>query len=190
MKLDIGCGQHKQPGFTGVDIGDFPGVDVVCPIESLSEKFDPESIDELYTRDLLEHVDDLFVALTEIYKVCKKGAKITIIVPHTTNYEFWGDPTHKRKFSAASFNFADKTISGKWGRDFYLPEVDFRIKAIRFNWWGDHYRNKGLIKRGIIGFFNRIISGLANMSPFLCERFWWVLVGGFYSIEYYLEKES
>ena len=68
MKLDIGCGQHKQPGFTGVDIGDFPGVDVVCPIESLSEKFDPESIDELYTRDLLEHVDDLFVSV--IVLVC------------------------------------------------------------------------------------------------------------------------
>lgn len=32
IKLDIGCGKNKQAGFVGIDIYDFPGVDIVADL--------------------------------------------------------------------------------------------------------------------------------------------------------------
>lgn len=32
LKLDIGCGKNKKPGFYGVDIIDFEGVDIACDL--------------------------------------------------------------------------------------------------------------------------------------------------------------
>lgn len=32
IKLDIGCGKNKQQGFIGIDIYDFPGVDIVADL--------------------------------------------------------------------------------------------------------------------------------------------------------------
>lgn len=32
LKLDIGCGKNKQAGFIGIDIYDFPGVDIVADL--------------------------------------------------------------------------------------------------------------------------------------------------------------
>jgi len=189
MKLDLGCGQHKKPGYTGVDNVMYPGVDVVCDIENLSDVFAPGSVDEIYSHHTLEHVGDYFQALREINKVCKPGAKIRLILPHFTNYEYHGDPTHKRTFASTSFNNLDHFRAGKWGHNPYALDISLRLVSVRFNWWGNHIEQKKGWKRIVLTVLNRTINVLANTNPFLCERFWWVLVGGFYSVEFNLERK-
>jgi len=95
MKLDIGCGNHKQPGYIGVDM--FPGedVDVVCDVEHKKLPFEDSTVEEVYTRHFLEHVDDFDFVLREIHRVCKDGAFVKIEVPHFTRSPYeW----HKRHY--------------------------------------------------------------------------------------------
>ena len=55
MKLDIGCGEFKQAGFTGVDIIDGENVDIVGDLHKLP--IDSGTVDEVYSSHLLEHVE-------------------------------------------------------------------------------------------------------------------------------------
>jgi SAM-dependent methyltransferase len=56
-------------------------------------------------RDVLEHVDDTLATMEEIHRVCAPGAKVHIIVPHFSSNGAFTDPTHKRFFSALTFDY-------------------------------------------------------------------------------------
>ncbi len=95
MKLDIGCGTHKQDGFIGVDSIAFPGVDVVADLKE-RWPFDDGSVDEVFASHVIEHFTgtERVHVLNEMYRVMKPGAKATIIVPHWASCRAYGDPTH------------------------------------------------------------------------------------------------
>lgn len=99
MRLDLGCGERKKAGFTGIDILDYyslyPGMFVKHNLNK-GIPYEDNSVDEIYTNHYLEHHPNLFSFIDEIYRVCKDKAKITIIVPHFTSnksefhYGVWG----------------------------------------------------------------------------------------------------
>lgn len=83
MKLDVGCGEQCREGYHGVDLRDLPGVGCVSDAAMLDWWFDPGSIDEIYTRHMLEHLslEDARLALVSFYTVLKPGGLVEIIVP-------------------------------------------------------------------------------------------------------------
>ena len=185
-KLDIGCSYHKLPGYLGVDIEAGPDVDVRADMNALP--FKTSSIDLVHTRHTLEHVDDPHGCIKELYRICKPDGIIRIIVPHYSNPAYWADVTHKRPFSARSFEYYDLQLAKRSGFPIYLPEVDFRTKRIRLTFWPKRiYQNKNLLKRWIIGILDFVLSNLASWNPFLCERLWCNWVGGFYEVEFELQ---
>ena len=94
--LDVGCGNHKHKG-TYIGVDKYPGedVDIVCDIEHNRLPLEDNIVDGVYSRHFFEHVDDFNYVLKEIYRVCKDGAIVEIIVPHFTRppYEW-----HKRHY--------------------------------------------------------------------------------------------
>jgi SAM-dependent methyltransferase len=56
LKLDLGCGPRKQPGFTGVDVKPFPGVDHVFDVGRARWPFDDSSVEEAFSSHSLEHI--------------------------------------------------------------------------------------------------------------------------------------
>jgi len=76
MKLDIGCGGNKKPGFSGVDINPGEQVDFVMDVQKL--EFEDNSIDEILSRRCIQHVEDDKKALSEIYRVLKPGGIFTL----------------------------------------------------------------------------------------------------------------
>jgi SAM-dependent methyltransferase len=56
-KLDIGCGQNKNPGFIGMDYEAYPGVDIVHNVEVFPWPLPDNSIDIAVTSHLLEHLN-------------------------------------------------------------------------------------------------------------------------------------
>jgi SAM-dependent methyltransferase len=62
----------------------YPGdcVDVVCNVEKDKLPYEDNTVDGLYTNDLLEHVQNFDKVLREIHRVCKNGSLVEIIVPH------------------------------------------------------------------------------------------------------------
>lgn len=82
MKIDIGCGKKKREGYIGCDVRPIPGVDVVCLSTQLP--FENGSIDEVYSRHIVEHFSfrEFLNVLVEWNRVLKMGGEIYIICPN------------------------------------------------------------------------------------------------------------
>lgn len=96
IRLDLGCGPGKKPGFIGVDQTAFPGVDVVMDLLGTWPWLD-NSVEEAHSSHCIEHFDAMGRVhfLNELYRVLKPGAKCTLIAPHWSSCRAYGDPTHK-----------------------------------------------------------------------------------------------
>ena len=186
MKLDIGCSFHKKAGYIGVDLLKSEDVDVVADMESLP--FSDSTVDEIHTRHTFEHVKDPHKCLSELYRVTKSTSKITIIVPHYSNHTYWADMTHIRPFSIRSFEYFDLKYANAAGFPIYLPDVNIKTLSAELIYWPERiYSTKRFFKRVVLKLLDWIISKLANMSPFLCERIWCYWVGGFYEVKFDLQ---
>lgn len=97
VKLDLGCGKNKKESFTGVDIRQFEGVDVVCDLGNDPWPWEADSVDEVHCSHMVEHLDakQRIHFVNELYRVLKKGAKALIIVPYWASNRAYGDLTHQ-----------------------------------------------------------------------------------------------
>ena len=80
--------------YTGADIVEGPGVDIVCPAEKLVDKFGKDKFDIVVSTCVLEHIIDWKTAVSNIKNVCKPGGMIMIILPskwpfHEHPNDFW-----------------------------------------------------------------------------------------------------
>ena len=76
MKLDIGCGRNKKLGFSGIDINPGEQVDFVMDVQKL--EFEDNSIDEVFSRRCIQHVEDDEKAFSEIFRVLKPNGIFTL----------------------------------------------------------------------------------------------------------------
>jgi predicted SAM-dependent methyltransferase len=125
LKLDIACGQAKQPGFVGVDIAASPNVDVVHDLEQFPWPFEQSSVDEVFCSHYIEHTGDLIKFMNELYRIMKPGAKARIIAPYYTSIRCWQDPTHKRAISEATFMYFHREWRDRNGLNHYPITADF-----------------------------------------------------------------
>src|SRR5260221_4217822 len=115
LKLDLGCGKNKQPGFTGVDSRKFEGVDQVVDLVSRygsGEQVTPRvedigsfakctwadnSVDEVHSFHFVEHLDgeQRVHFVNELYRVLKLGCTARIVTPHWASCRAYGDFTHQ-----------------------------------------------------------------------------------------------
>jgi len=95
-KLDLGCGPNKRSGFVGVDIREFPGVDVVLDLRQ-PWPWSDDSVEEAFSSHFIEHLtgQERIDFFNELYRVLKPGARATIICPHWAHESAYGDPTHQ-----------------------------------------------------------------------------------------------
>ena len=77
IKLDLGCGRAKSPGFIGVDRFALPGVDLVVDLNKRLP-FEDDSVDLISASHSLEHIENLMATMSELYRVCKHGAQICV----------------------------------------------------------------------------------------------------------------
>ena len=106
LKLDLGCGKNKRPGFTGVDSIAFDGVDIVLDLAETGDTspypYKPWpwkdcSVDEVHSSHFLEHLTQIERVhfFNELYRILRFGAQANIVVPGWSSERAYGDPTHK-----------------------------------------------------------------------------------------------
>jgi SAM-dependent methyltransferase len=112
IKLDLGCGPNKQAGFTGIDALPFDGkVDKVLDLRATPWPWKDDSVDEVYSSHFVEHLsgEERVPFFNELYRVLRKDAKATIVVPAWNSERAYGDPTHKwPPVCGFSFFYLDK----------------------------------------------------------------------------------
>lgn len=81
-KLHLGCGSKYIPGFTHIDIINFPHIDIQSSVDKLP-MFEDSSIDLIYACHVLEHFGrkDYKNVLAEWCRILKKGGTLRVTVP-------------------------------------------------------------------------------------------------------------
>jgi predicted O-linked N-acetylglucosamine transferase (SPINDLY family) len=102
LRVDIGCGDRKPDNFVGVDVCPGLGVDIVADLNQRFP-FPDNSVDELRAYDTIEHLVDRIHTMNEIWRICKPGAKVDILVPSTDGRGAFQDPTHVSFWNINSF---------------------------------------------------------------------------------------
>lgn len=127
MKLNLGSGErHLREGYTNVDKHPSTNTDIVHDLEVFPYPFGDNSIDEVYMRCVLEHIDSnkTLKVIEEIYRICKDNAKVVIVVPFE---ERWMDCIdHKRGFSFHFFKTLCNEHSWKGNSSILFKFVCFR----------------------------------------------------------------
>ncbi|HEX6186594.1 MAG TPA: class I SAM-dependent methyltransferase [Pyrinomonadaceae bacterium] len=122
--LDVGCGWNKVPGAIGIDSNPRAHADVVHDLGVVPYPFPDNEFDEIVCRHVIEHVPDVMALVTELHRIAKPGARLTIVTPHYTNPDWPSDPTHRNHFNSYSFNcFMDD-------RQLFPFYTEVRLKAI------------------------------------------------------------
>jgi hypothetical protein len=155
IRLDIGAGSRKQPGYTGVDIRAFDGVDVVLDVRQTPWPWADDSVEEIYSSHFVEHLtrEEWIPFFNEAGRVLKPKGKMTVIVPNWSHACAYGDPTHKSFCSGWMANYLnakwrsteaphvpytcdfDAAIAGSW--DPWLESRNDQVKEFAIN----HYTN-------------------------------------------------
>jgi len=139
--IDLASGvkadRKKQQGRITTDQHDLPNIDIVCDLNNGLPFLDSETVDEIYSGNSLEHIDNLFFLMDEIHRVLKRNGKKHLVVPHFSNPHFYSDPTHKRFFGLYSFfYFSDdqedlyrKVPDYYFEKKFYVTYVKLRFSS-------------------------------------------------------------
>ncbi|MFH1240356.1 MAG: methyltransferase domain-containing protein [Candidatus Diapherotrites archaeon] len=105
--LHLGCGRNKLPKTIGIDIRDFPEVDVRVDLNS-DMPFGENSVDGIVSNHVLEHLDYSHI-MNESLRILKTGGISIMIVPHYTNHRAHMGEHKIQGFSWIAFeHFADK----------------------------------------------------------------------------------
>ena len=115
LKLHLGCGTNKFPGWVNIDSVKACQPDLVHDITTPLPYAD-QSADEILAEDLLEHFDKYirFVVFGEWARVLKVGGTITVQVPNFKKILF-------RYFKFGFDNFVDFIFGeNMWRSEFYI----------------------------------------------------------------------
>lgn len=109
LKLEIGPGEHKIPGFYTLNIVKTPITDFVANVQK-ELPFDDETFDIVYTSHMLEHIvwykqDEI---LRNIFRIIKRGGHLDVWVPDALKIA--------RAFVDAELNGSDDFTQDGWYR--------------------------------------------------------------------------
>lgn len=138
LKLDLACGDRKEPGFIGVDHSPLPGVDVVCDLENYPWDIASDSVFEIRASHYVEHTKDLKLFMEECYRILVNGGVMTLIAPYYTSIRAFQDYTHVRPISENTFIYFNQPWLKSQKLVHYGVECDYDIESIRYiygpNW--------------------------------------------------------
>ena len=129
LKLHLGCGNQIKQGWINHDLVALPGVDVVHDLRKFPWPFNDQEFEQVYMKDVLEHLPDTIKTMEELYRITKPNAKIYITVPYWNSCTALGDPTHIKLFNEFSFNAYDPDEWLCKERPYYTT-ARFKIKLI------------------------------------------------------------
>ena len=109
IKLDLGCGENKQPGFIGMDLRKLKNVDIVHNVEKFPFPFPDESCSIVLASHLIEHIKPwlMLKLMDEVWRIMKTGGQFWLALPYALSFGFCQDPTHCNPCNEATWTYFD-----------------------------------------------------------------------------------
>ncbi|SMC45746.1 Methyltransferase domain-containing protein [Desulfocicer vacuolatum DSM 3385] len=159
--LELGSGKKKKPGRILIDKVDMPHIDIITDLEEGLSFLPDNSIDEIHSKSLLEHIDNFDLLMREIWRVLKPSGKKYLYVPHFSNPYYFSDYTHKRFFGLYSFEYFSKQQHFKRKvPSFYNNQNEFKTQEITLIFTSP-WKPRKLLKR--------VFQKIVNLHPWFME---------------------
>ncbi len=111
IRLDIACGANKRQGWTGIDVRDLDGVDIVHDLEEYPWPLPDECVLAAICSHYVEHINPVkfgFIRfMDEVWRIMKPGGQLMIVTPHARSVGFPQDPTHCNPCNENTFDYFD-----------------------------------------------------------------------------------
>lgn len=115
--LNLGCGNVPLREDGAVNHDRYRHSDFVDAVHDLNVHPWPwadDSFSSIAAIDVLEHLDDWVAFFDDCWRILAKGGRLAVRVPRWDSPNVWLDPTHKRGYMTANFEFLDPDM--EWGR--------------------------------------------------------------------------
>lgn len=170
--LDLGCGLNKVSGAIGIDYMALEGVDIIHDLSQPLSFVENESVDEVHSRHVLEHMDGIEEIMSEVQRILKKGGKFVVTVPHFSNPYYYSDYTHKRFFGLYSFDyFATPETQLKRKSPIFYNSIKFDVESRKFNFFSQ-FRFINILKQAF-----KLIVNLNNYTLEFYEEVFSNIIG-------------
>jgi hypothetical protein len=109
IRLDIGCGGNKQPGFVGMDKRELEGVDMVHDLEVFPYPIPDEVCCIIKGSHIIEHIKPWLTIdlMDELWRIMQVGGKLLLSTPYAGSSLYWQDPTHCNGCNQITFQYFD-----------------------------------------------------------------------------------
>ncbi len=184
-KLNLGSGEFPKQGYINVDYYSISEPDIRHNLELFPYPFADNNFDVIEADHILEHLNNPFQVMGELYRIGADGATISIRVPHFSRGFTHSD--HKRGFDVTFPYYFNPGFVGGY------QQVPLKLVSMHFRWFAQPYLKKiflpaplfyiGTVVGAVIDFF-------ANISPWVCSRLWCYWVGGFEEIEFVFQVDK
>jgi SAM-dependent methyltransferase len=104
-KLHLGCGSERKPGWVNVDFQARLNPDQVVDLSVFPWPWPDNSVDEIYSHHVFEHLPATVATMMECHRILKPGGTVEVIVPDACNRAYFQDPTHFRPWTDATVNY-------------------------------------------------------------------------------------
>jgi SAM-dependent methyltransferase len=178
-RLNLGCGAFKKAGFTNLDACPTVKPDIIHDLNNFPYPLRSESFDLIEADHLLEHLSDPFAVMGELHRLLVHDGELVIRVPHFSRG--FTHAEHKRGFDVTFPFYFNPTFPGGY------TGIEFELKGLKLVWFAQPYLKKRVLSKieyALGSAFGKVVDFFANLSPFICSRFWCFMAGGFEEVEF------
>jgi len=178
-KLNLGCGEFKKEGYVNIDYYSVSEPDIKHDLNVFPYPFEDNTFTLIEADHLLEHLENPFQVMKELQRIAKDGCLIKIKVPHFSRG--FTHAQHNRGFDVSFPLYFTPSFQGGY------QGVALELVKMNLRWFAQPYLKRSVLSSPTfyIGFaLGKIIDFFANISPYICSRFWCFWVGGFEEIEF------
>lgn len=101
--VNIGCGPLRHEDAVGVDRDPSSCADIFHDLDAFPWPFADGRFQEVRLHHVLEHLADPDRAVREAHRIAAGGGVVSIVTPHFSSYESYGDITHRFHFGLVTF---------------------------------------------------------------------------------------